>query len=128
MEPNTGYIITTQNASLVAQISGKELKTIEANIGWAAVYQENPYPRWSLMPKNVAEQFKDFKWVDSVLNGLPTRSQKAIREEWAQLNKEYSEKLAKLQEELDRAKFRDGVNDGSTGETQVSIGDATSPA
>jgi hypothetical protein len=108
MEHNTGYIITEQNAQLLANITGKDLRVIQANIGWAAVYDEKPHPIWYLLPKNAALDIKDFKWVDSDLNGLPARSQKAIREEWAQVNKDYAEKLEELKKELNRAILRDG--------------------
>lgn len=114
MEPNTGYIITEQNARLVSTISGKELKTITANIGWVVLWDQDPYPNWYLMPRNVAERRKGFTYVDSPLNGLPTRSQKDIREEWTKVNKEYSEKLAVLQKELERAKLRDEGGIGGT--------------
>ena len=112
MEPNTGYVITEQNIGLIAMISGNSHNVLKANIGWAAVYEENPYPRWSLMPKNLAEERHGFEWVDSSLNGLPARTVKEIRKDWAQVNAEYSKKLNSLTKELERAELRDGVDNG----------------
>lgn len=107
MEKNTGYIITEQNAAVIANISGKEMKTLLANKGWVAIYQEDPYPVWRLLPRNAAEQIKDFTYIDSPLNGLPTRSEKDIRAEWSEVNKAYSEKVESLRKELERRKLLD---------------------
>jgi hypothetical protein len=107
MEENTGYIITEQNANLVANLSGKDVSLLLRNKGWVAVYMEDPYPVWHLMPRKAAERIRGFKYVDSLLNGLPARSEKEIREEWAKVNKEYSEKVKSLNEELQRRKLWD---------------------
>jgi len=113
MDKNTGYIITAENSSLLATITGKSLDFLERNQGWAAVFDEDPYPRWQFMPKNVAERRRGFTWVDSPLNGLPSRTEKEIRKEWAEVNKAYGEKLAELRKELERAQMRDGEHNGS---------------
>lgn len=117
MEPNTGYIITHENARLISSISGWHREVIWANIGWVAVYQENPFPRWSLMPKNAAELTPDFHYVDSTLNGLPSRSVKEIRAEWAEVNRTFGEKIEELQKELDRAKLKEEMTDVSSSDT-----------
>lgn len=124
MEPNTGYVITDQNAHLLATISGIGFGTVSVNRGWAVIYEENPYPRWSIMPKNAAQARNGFKWVDSPLNGLPTRTEKEIRQEWAELNKTYSEKLDELKKELERAKLRD---EGDNVEPAKAFAEKTTP-
>ena len=113
MEKNTGYIITEQNQDMLAYISGKPVKTLKANHGWVAVYMEDPYPEWRLLPKKAAEQIKGFSYVDSPLNGLPTRSEKEIRKEWTEVNNTYKEKIEELQKELERRKLMDGDDNGS---------------
>lgn len=105
MDSNTGYIITNTNAQLLSYISGLGYGTIFANKGWAAVFEEAPYPRWLLMPTNVAEARKGFRYVDSELNGLPARKEEVIRKEWAEVNKTYSVKVDELSAELERAKL-----------------------
>ncbi len=126
MNPNTGYIITEQNAQLICNISGFRMQTLLRNIGWVVIYREGPYPDWSLLPLNVASRVEGFHLVDSPLNGLPARSVKEIRAEWAEVNTTYSAKLEELQKELKRAGLQEaGVNDVNDDKAQVSISDAT---
>lgn len=50
----TAYPITETNAHTLSHISGIELRTYLANLGWCATYAENRYPRWQIVPESVA--------------------------------------------------------------------------
>lgn len=106
MDNHTGYIINAQNAELIANLTGKPLKIIAANIGWVAVYSNQWMPSWRLMPKNAAEMLSGFAYADSPLNGLPTRTIPEIIHDRSELNHMYSTRLAELNAEMERAKLK----------------------
>ena len=101
MDNNTGYIITSENAMLISYVSGLNLKTIEANKGWVACFNENWMPFWRLMPKNVAEQEKNFRLIFSKVDTPVLRSIEEIAAERNEVTRKYADKMHILNDEYD---------------------------
>lgn len=67
MKNNSGYLITRENAFTVSLITGIPLSTLEANMGWVAVYSEDEayvVQKWALIPKSIAEKLPDFAFIE----------------------------------------------------------------
>lgn len=54
LKTQTAYPITETNANILHHISGIELKTFTANLGWCASFSEYRFPRWMIVPMSVA--------------------------------------------------------------------------
>ena len=65
LQTQTAYPITETNASTLHHISGIDLKTFEANLGWCATFSEYRFPRWMIVPISVAVFDMEFE-IDNV--------------------------------------------------------------
>jgi hypothetical protein len=103
MEHKSGYIITPKNSTVVSHISGIELPTIEANLGWVALYEEFIIPRWSLVPESVAKEM-GYIPVQTRLDEGPHNSREIeeIEAEMFELDRVHHKRRRELERELQR--------------------------
>ena len=62
LKDKTAYLITASNANVLSHLSGFPRETIEANIGWCAVYDESKQRRWGIVPARTAVQVLGFTY------------------------------------------------------------------
>lgn len=51
MKDKTAHVVSSNNCQTLSFLSGIPLKTMQANPGWVALYNESRIPFWSLVPR-----------------------------------------------------------------------------
>lgn len=108
MEHNTGYLITHQNHDAVAHITGFPPEVIAANIGWVAIFLHTGHagvsgrPHWLLIPKTVAEEDSEFRYIKTRLDEVPVATERTLEDidaERSQLRTNFHTRMRELDRE-----------------------------